>query len=86
MLAALKAGVYCNRARLIAEDDGKRWQVLGDPTEGALLVVARKAGLHSDLPGRIVHEIPFDAERKLMSVIVKTDDGRRSCTSKVLRR
>ena len=76
LLDALKAGVYCNRARLIAEDDGVRWQVAGDPTEGALLVVARKAGLHAELPGRIVHETPFDSERKLMSVIVRADDGR----------
>ena len=75
LVAALKAGVYCNRARLIAEDDGKSWQVLGDPTEGALLMAARKAGIQSELPGRIVHEIPFDAERKLMSVIVSADDG-----------
>ena len=76
LLTMLKAGVYCNRARLICEDGGKLWQVLGDPTEGALLVAARKADLHAELPGRIVHEIPFDAERKLMSVIVQTDDRR----------
>lgn len=77
LLAALEAGVYCNRARLITADGGKRWQVLGDPTEGALLVVARKGGLRSDLPGRTIHETPFDSERKLMSVIVHTDDGRK---------
>ena len=64
-------------SRLIAEDDGKRWEVLGDPTEGALLVVAGKASLQSNLPGRIIHETPFDSERKLMSVIVNTDDGRK---------
>jgi Ca2+-transporting ATPase len=76
LLATLKAGAYCNRARLIAENDGKLWKVLGDPTEGALLVAARKAGIQAELPGRIVHEIPFDAERKLMSVIVSLDDDR----------
>jgi Ca2+-transporting ATPase len=76
LLAALRAGVYCNRARLVLDDGGKRWQVLGDPTEGALLVAARKAGIESDLPGRVVHEIPFDAERKLMSVIVEGNDRR----------
>jgi Ca2+-transporting ATPase len=76
LLATLKAGAYCNRARLIAENDGELWKVLGDPTEGALLVAARKAGLQAELPGRIVHEIPFDAERKLMSVIVSLNDDR----------
>ncbi|MEX2306257.1 MAG: cation-translocating P-type ATPase [Pirellulales bacterium] len=75
LLDTLRAGVYCNRARLIAEDGGNVWQVLGDPTEGALLVAARKAGIPSELPGQTIHEIPFDAERKLMSVIVKTDEA-----------
>jgi Ca2+-transporting ATPase len=75
LLAVLKTGTYCNRARLIAEDNSNVWQVHGDPTEGALLVAARKAGLPAERPGQNIHEIPFDAERKLMSVIVKTDGG-----------
>ena len=75
LIDALKAGVYCNRARLTTDDGGKSWQVLGDPTEGALLVAARKAGIQSELPGRIAHEIPFDAERKLMSVMVSAENG-----------
>ena len=74
LLSALRAGVYCNRARLVNDDCGKAWQIIGDPTEGALLVAARKAGIDLELPGRIVHEIPFDAERKLMSVIVQSVD------------
>ena len=45
---------------------------MGDPTEGALLVAARKAGIDiardSD---RIMHEAPFDSERKRMSVVVQ---------------
>jgi Ca2+-transporting ATPase len=76
LLDALRAGVYCNRARLLAEEGGNLWQVLGDPTEGALLVVARKAGLPAELPGQTVHELPFDSERKLMSVFVRTYEGR----------
>lgn len=76
LLSALKAGVYCNRARLSADHEGKHWQVIGDPTEGALLVLARKAGISLDPQARIVHENPFDAERKLMSTIVQPDDGR----------
>ena len=76
LISALKAGVYCNRARLVTEDGGQNWQVLGDPTEGALLVVAHKAGIPLELPACLVHEIPFDPERKLMSVIVKSEGGR----------
>ncbi|RPH58397.1 MAG: cation-translocating P-type ATPase, partial [Acidobacteria bacterium] len=49
-----------------------RWTVQGDPTEGALLVAARKCGLSSDaLDKRMprVGEVPFSSERKLMSTI-----------------
>ena len=56
---------------VLQERDGK-WSVQGDPTEGALLVAARKAGLS---PGaletrfRRVGEVPFSSERKLMSTV-----------------
>jgi P-type Ca2+ transporter type 2C len=55
----------------VQERDG-RWTVQGDPTEGALLVAARKCGLSSDALGRRlprVGEVPFSSERKLMSTI-----------------
>jgi Ca2+-transporting ATPase len=82
LLATLRAGVYCNRARLVEGSDGRGWQILGDPTEGSLVVAARKAGIHLELPGRIVHEIPFEAERKLMSVIIQMDDQQPQMYSK----
>ncbi len=49
-----------------------RWTVQGDPTEGALLVAARKCGLSSDVLDRRlprIGEVPFSSERKLMSTI-----------------
>ncbi|HEX5830896.1 MAG TPA: cation-translocating P-type ATPase [Gemmatimonadaceae bacterium] len=49
-----------------------RWTVQGDPTEGALLVAARKAGLRAEtLDARFprIGEVPFSSERKLMSTI-----------------
>jgi P-type Ca2+ transporter type 2C len=55
----------------VTERDG-RWTVEGDPTEGALIVAARKCGLsESDLEKRLprVGEVPFSSERKLMSTI-----------------
>jgi P-type Ca2+ transporter type 2C len=58
-----------------------RWTAQGDPTEGALLVAARKCGLSSDeLDKRLprVGEVPFSSERKLMSTIhrdTKQDRG-----------
>ena len=49
-----------------------RWSVQGDPTEGALLVAARKAGLSAEsLDRRLprIGEVPFSSERKLMSTL-----------------
>jgi len=49
-----------------------RWTVQGDPTEGALIVAARKCGLSAaDLDKRLprVGEVPFSSERKLMTTI-----------------
>jgi P-type Ca2+ transporter type 2C len=72
---ALAAADRANNAR-VQQQDG-RWIVQGDPTEGALLVAARKAGLRSEvldekLPR--VGEVPFSSERKLMSTIHHDSD------------
>jgi len=72
----LTAAVLCNGATL-REENGT-WQVIGDPTEGALLVAAAKValtkeGLEDTAP--FEEEIPFDAERKMMTVIRRTADG-----------
>jgi Ca2+-transporting ATPase len=76
-MRALEVGAWCNHARLDRDPqaDGK-WTIVGDPTEGALIVAARKAGIETtDREQHIVHEIPFDSDRKAMSVIVRRDDG-----------
>ncbi len=67
---ALAAADRANNAA-IHETDG-RWTVQGDPTEGALLVAARKAASSADaLDERLprVGEVPFSSERKLMSTL-----------------
>ncbi|KPV49045.1 haloacid dehalogenase, partial [Kouleothrix aurantiaca] len=64
----LRAAGLSNNATLI-EQDG-RWSIQGDPTEGALLVAARKVGLaRAELDQRFprIGEVPFSSERKLMS-------------------
>lgn len=75
---ALAAANRANNAA-IREENG-RWTVQGDPTEGALLVAARKAGLsHDEMDARLprIGEVPFSSERKLMSTVhvdVESDD------------
>ncbi|MFN3346469.1 MAG: cation-translocating P-type ATPase, partial [Candidatus Bipolaricaulaceae bacterium] len=66
LLGALWVGLVCNDAEL-REEEGL-YRIVGDPTEGALLVVARKAGLSRDTAAR-VGELPFDSERKRMTTI-----------------
>ena len=76
VVRALAAGDRANNAMLL-ERDG-HWIVQGDPTEGALLVAARKAGLESegfDTRLKRIGEVPFSSERKLMST-VHTDTQR----------
>ena len=70
MERALAVGDRANNA-VLQERDG-RWTVQGDPTEGALVVAARKAGLEDealDLRFERVGEVPFSSERKLMTTI-----------------
>jgi len=74
----LRIGLLCNNAEL-AQVEGK-WQVAGDPTEGSLIVLARKGGLSEESLQEkysLVQELPFDSERKMMSVIYKKKDGSR---------
>jgi Ca2+-transporting ATPase len=73
----LRSAALCTNARLQLRDD--QWTVLGDPTEGALLVAAAKAGLWKDtLEGEYprVAELPFDSDRKLMTTIHRNRAGR----------
>ncbi len=67
---ALAVADRANNA-VLQERDG-RWTIQGDPTEGALLVAARKIGLDReelDARFRRVGEVPFSSERKLMSTV-----------------
>jgi len=74
--ALLRGAMLASDARL-AQTDG-RWVVKGDPTEGALVVAAAKAGLQkTDLDQRFprVHEIPFTSETKRMTTLHETGNG-----------
>ncbi|MCQ8105321.1 cation-transporting P-type ATPase [Methylomonas sp. SURF-2] len=70
LLECLKAGLLCNDARLIADFDD--WRIEGDPTEGALIVAAHKAGLHqlavSTAQPRL-DAIPFESQYQYMATL-----------------
>ncbi len=88
----LKTAALCNNATLhrgeitiggLFRDIGKglnsrQWGILGDPTEGALLVMAARGGVWREKLEQKesrVHEIPFDPERRRMTVICRGNQG-----------
>ena len=78
----LHGALVCNDAKLEERSDeaGKRsWQIIGDPTEGAMVVAAAKSGyLRSEVETALprIQEIPFDSERKRMTTIHRYDAAR----------
>ncbi|MEM4247684.1 MAG: calcium-transporting P-type ATPase, PMR1-type [Candidatus Nanoarchaeia archaeon] len=75
LLMALKIGALCNNATLYKDS---HWKITGDPTEAALIVLARKAGIAKETLLKLypeISEFSFDAERKRMSTIHKGPHG-----------
>ncbi len=71
LAACLTAAAWCSSATLSRSAAKDEWGVVGDPTEAALVVAARKAGIQTpDREKRIVQELPFDSDRKMMSVLI----------------
>lgn len=79
LIWALKIGVLCNSAELYQTyNHSKNWKITGDPTEAALLAAAGKANLFKqdlEIENPLISEIPFDSERKRMSMARQTNDG-----------
>ena len=72
----LMACIFCNDA--ILQQKNSEWMIIGDPTEGALLVLATKGDCDfSEWQHRMprVSEVPFSSERKRMSVLVQGEHG-----------
>lgn len=72
----LTASVLCNGATLRQENGA--WQVIGDPTEGALLVAAAKLAFTLEAlepTHRFLGEVPFDPARKRMTIVRQTPEG-----------
>ena len=74
----LEAGVLASDAHLVRDSARDTWDIKGDPTEGALVVAAAKAGLHKaalDAALPRIHEIPFSPESKRMTTLHADVDG-----------
>ncbi|MHA1755039.1 MAG: cation-translocating P-type ATPase, partial [Candidatus Odinarchaeia archaeon] len=74
----LEVGVLSNDSVLSFDPDKKQWFVSGDPTSGAIIVLAEKAGIkQADILAKFkrLAEIPFDSERKRITTINKTPEG-----------
>jgi len=68
----IEGGLLCNDASY----DPAKETIIGDPTEGAMVVLAHKAGMEKDAWNRKfprIQEIPFDSDRKLMSTYHEID-------------
>ncbi|MCL4417400.1 MAG: cation-transporting P-type ATPase [Actinobacteria bacterium] len=73
-----RAMSYCNNARLVVDASTRQWTIKGDPTEGALLVAAKKAGFEyeKEIQDEIrTYLLPFDSRRKRMSSIHNAEEG-----------
>jgi Ca2+-transporting ATPase len=84
VIELLRIGCLCNDARLVRPDSASTgattgaWSIKGDPTEGALLVAAAKAGLlkeAEDIRSPRVREVPFSSETKMMTTFHKIPGG-----------
>ncbi len=70
-------GILCSTASLVYTHDHGSWDVLGDPTEGALLYLAQKKGIEIDefrKQWKLLKEDPFNSVTKMMSVQVEKND------------
>jgi len=74
------ASILCNDASLEKAREGGNWHIIGDPTEGALIVAAEKAGFRqNDIREKYprVSELPFSSERKRMSTVHQSKEGKK---------
>jgi Ca2+-transporting ATPase len=79
----LATAALCNNATL--EEKEGAWRVVGDPTEGALLTLAAKGGVPRESvvsSNQVVKELPFDSDRRRMTIIALDEAGREVVHSK----
>jgi Ca2+-transporting ATPase len=75
----LATAALCNNAALERDSETGRWKIIGDPTEGALVTLAAKGGRAPETLSSsniFVTELPFDSDRKRMTIITRDEHGR----------
>jgi Ca2+-transporting ATPase len=76
----IRTGALCSTAKLVSSSPHQNyWNVLGDPTEGALLMLAKKAGFDYEQQRgacRVEKRFPFESVRKRMSSVNRLENGR----------
>jgi P-type Ca2+ transporter type 2C len=85
---ALRIGTLCNNSRLLqhAHDGKATWEIRGDPTEAALVVVAAKGGQHKDTVEakyKRIDEIPFSAKTKWMATFHVQPEAQANASGKL---
>lgn len=79
LMPALHAAAFTATARLSYDEDAKQWRVGGDPTEAALFVLAKKAGLRDtawEKEHPLLGEVPFSYIHKFRAAVRKDDRGK----------
>lgn len=78
LLIVGKTSSICANAHVFFNEEDKRWNISGDPTEAAMLVLSQKLGFHKDIlenESPVIAEMPFDYNLKYHAVLNKTGDA-----------
>ncbi len=83
----LRVAVLCNSSSLVSEEGNKKFKVLGDTTEGSLLILALKAGINFSevrVENPITEEIPFSLETRTMTVFIGKEELSKGAPEKII--
>jgi Ca2+-transporting ATPase len=81
IIKIIEAGIVCNDSEIERTGIDNEYKIIGNPTEGSLLVLGAKVNMFKDsYPYERISEIPFNSSRKMLSV--KVDDAEKTVYSK----